>query len=78
MTTELVRIERHGEDGVEAGTSLVIVDVNAVERDVVLVCLGTQHLTGGRDAGLQAEKVDDVAGLQRQSLDLIFRERIAD
>ena len=70
-------IERHGQDGVEAGVALVIVHVDAIERDVVLVGLGAEHLAVGRDAGLQAEQGDHVARLQRETLDLIFGEGIA-
>ncbi len=43
---------------------LVVVDVGAVESDVVLIAAGSENFAAGGDAGLQAEQFDDVARLQ--------------
>ena len=71
-------IERNRQHGIEARDAFVVVDVHAVEGDVVLVRLGAEDLAAGGDARLEAQQRDDVAGLQRQGLDLAFGEGIAD
>jgi hypothetical protein len=48
--------------GHEAGI-LVVVDVGAVEDDVVLIATGSENFTARGDAGLKAEKLYDVARL---------------
>ena len=50
----------------------------AIEREIVLIGLDGEDLTARREAGLQAEQRDHVAGLERKSLDLICGERFAD
>jgi hypothetical protein len=55
--------------GGDAG-ALVVVDVDAIEGDVVLVAAGAEDFTGGGDAGLDAEQFDDVAGLEGKLEDL--------
>ncbi len=76
-------IKRHRQHGVEAGggaggSTLGIVDVDAIERDIVLVALGAGHFTGGRHAGLQAEQVNDVARDERELADLKLSEGVTD
>src|SRR5262249_59905718 len=62
--------------GDQAGV-LVVVDVGAVQGDVVLIAPGTQNFTAGGYSGLQAQQFDDVARLQWELADLCFAERIA-
>ncbi len=57
---------------------LIVVHVDAVERDVVLVLLGADNFAGRRDAGLQAQQLDNVPRLQRKLADLSLSERVAD
>src|SRR4030095_12367099 len=76
-------------DAREGEALLLVVDVDAVERDVrlvaaravdrarALVVVGVVRVRLG-DAGLEAEQVDDVAPLDRQLPDLGLAERVAD
>ena len=57
---------------------LVVVDVGAIERDVVLIAAGAQDFTAGGDTRLQAEQLHDITRLQRELADLGLAEGIAD
>src|SRR4029077_11198816 len=56
---------------------LVVVDVGAVERDVVLIATGSEDFAARRVAGLKTEQFHNVARLQGQLTNLGFAERIA-
>ena len=77
-------IEGDGEGGEEAAVGgggpgrLIVVDVDAIEGDVVLIAAGADDFSGGGDAGLEAEEFDDVAGLEGELADLHFRESVAE
>ena len=57
---------------------LVVVHVDAIERDVVLVALRSEHLAGRRNTGLHAQQLNHVARLQRKLPDLRFGEGVSD
>src|SRR5262249_55951301 len=57
---------------------LVVVNVYAIKRDVVLVSTRADNFTTWRDARLQAEQLDNIARLQRQLSDLNLIEGISD
>jgi hypothetical protein len=44
---------------------LVVIHVDAVQRDVVLVSPGSQHFATGRDSRLQAQQLNHIARLKR-------------
>src|SRR5260370_14096776 len=77
--TELLnRIERNGENGVKAVGALVVINVHAIQQDVVLIGTGAQDLAGRRYTGLDAKERYDVARLQRDLFYLSLVERAAD
>jgi hypothetical protein len=75
---EVVAGDRGAPVGVLETGGLVVVDVDAIERDVVLVSPRADDFAGGRHARLQAEELDDVARHERQLPDLPFVEGVAD
>ena len=74
----LNRIEGNGENGVEAVGALVVIDVDAIQQDIVLIGTGAQDLAGRRHTGLDAKERYDVARLQGHLFYLGLVEGIAD
>ena len=58
------RVLRH-----QAGV-LIVVDIHAIQRDVILIAPRAQDLAVGGHARLQAEQLDDVSGFQWKLADL--------
>ena len=64
--------------GMSDARSLVVVNVHAVQRDVVLIASCAEDFAGLRNPGLNAEQFDHVSGLQRKLLNLPLLECVTE